>query len=245
MSESRVFLDAPLAEGAFVDLPEGPFRHLVQVLRMQAGDELVVFNGRGGEYVAVLETVAKRSATLRLGAFRDVHRESTLKLTLVQGISKGERMDWTVQKAVELGVSAIVPVVAERCNVHLDREREAKRLDHWRAVMISACEQSGRTRVPELHPVVKFTEWLGTSAMGTRLVLDPLATRGLGAVDATAGPISLVVGPEGGLSADELRVAGNAGCVGVHLGPRVLRTETAGAAALAILQSIAGDLRSP
>ncbi len=245
MSESRVYFEAPLAHGALVELPEGPFRHLVQVLRMQAGDTLVVFNGQGGEYEAVLETVAKRGASLRIGAFRDVDRESALDLVLVQGISKGERMDWTVQKAVELGVSAIVPVVTERTNVHLDREREAKRLDHWRAVMISACEQSGRTRIPELHPVMKFADWLGIPAKGTRLVLDPLATRGLAWVDAAAGAISLVVGPEGGLSADELRVAGKAGCVGVQLGPRVLRTETAGVAALAILQSIAGDLRTP
>jgi len=244
MSESRIHLDGPLAEGALVELPEGPFRHLVQVLRMQAGESLVVFDGRGGEYTAMLETVAKRSANLRVGAFHDVNRESPLQLTLVQGISKGERMDWTVQKAVELGVSAIVPVVTERCNVHLDREREAKRLDHWRSVMISACEQSGRTRIPELHPMMKFTDWLGSPVTGTRLVLDPMATRRLASVDAAAGSIHLMVGPEGGLSAEELRVAGEAGCVGVQMGPRVLRTETAGVVALSILQGLAGDLRS-
>ena len=246
MSESRVFLDAPLREGALVELPEGAFRHLVQVLRMQAGEALVVFNGQGGEYAAVLETVAKRGASLRVGAFRDVSRESALELVLVQGISKGEKMDWTVQKAVELGVSAIVPVVTERCNVHLDREREARRLDHWRGVMISACEQSGRTRVPVLHPVVKFGEWLERGgAAGTRLILDPLATRGLAdAVIGAMGSISLVVGPEGGLSPDEIRTAQTAGCAGVRMGPRILRTETAGVAALAILQATTGDLRS-
>jgi len=244
MSESRIHLEGPLAEGSLVELPEAQFRHLVQVLRMQAGELLTVFDGRGGEYAAVLEAVAKRGASLRIGVFHDVDRESPLNLVLVQGISKGERMDWTVQKAVELGVGAIVPVITERCNVHLDREREAKRLDHWRAVMISACEQSGRTRVPELHPVMKLSAWLGQPVDGTRLILDPVATRGLSDVPtATSGPLSLVVGPEGGLSADEIRAAQNAGCIGVQLGPRVLRTETAGVAALAILQAIAGDLR--
>lgn len=242
MSESRIRLDGPLVQGALVELPEGPFRHLVQVLRMQAGESLVVFDGRGGEYAAVLETVAKRSASLRVGTFDDVNRESPLHLTLVQGISKGERMDWTVQKAVELGVSAIVPVITERTNVHLDREREAKRLDHWRAVISSACEQSGRTRVPELLPVMKFTDWLNQAARGLRLVLDPLAEQGLSAFGSVNEPMSLVVGPEGGLSPDELQLAINAGCRGVRIGPRVLRTETAGVAALAILQGVAGDL---
>lgn len=242
MSESRVHLDLALEPGAPVDLPEGAFRHLVQVLRMQAGDGLVVFNGQGGEYAAVLESVAKRGATLRIGAFREVDRESPLALTLVQGISKGDRMDWTVQKAVELGVRAIVPVVTERCNVHLDREREARRLDHWRAVMISACEQSGRTRVPALHPVMKFADWLARPPVGRRLVLDPLGERSLSTLEPSDEPTSLVVGPEGGLGIDERRLAAGAGCIGLRLGPRVLRTETAGVAALAILQSLAGDL---
>lgn len=242
MSESRVHLDLALEPGAPVDLPEGAFRHLVQVLRMQAGDGLVVFNGEGGEYAAVLESVAKRGATLRIGAFREVDRESPLALTLVQGISKGDRMDWTVQKAVELGVRAIVPVVTERCNVHLDREREARRLDHWRAVMISACEQSGRTRVPALHPVMKFADWLARPPVGRRLVLDPLGERSLSTLEPSDEPTSLVVGPEGGLGIDERRLAAGAGCIGLRLGPRVLRTETAGVAALAILQSLAGDL---
>ncbi len=243
MSDPRVHVDAPLAEGAALELPEGPFRHLVQVLRMQAGEALVLFDGRGGEYAATLESVGKRAATVRIGAFHDVSRESPLELTLVQGISKGDRMDWTLQKAVELGVSAIVPVVTERCNVHLDREREARRIDHWRAVMISACEQSGRTRVPVLQPVAKLADWLGRPGSSSRLILDPLATRGL--VDAAShasGPLSLVVGPEGGLSPEEIRLAQACGCVGVRIGPRILRTETAGVAALAILQAVAGDL---
>lgn len=244
MSESRVWLDAPLESGAGIELPEGPFRHLVQVLRMQAGDRVTVFNGQGGEYEAVLEAVAKRSATLRIGAFHDVNRESPLALTLVQGISKGERMDWTIQKAVELGVSAIVPVLTERCNVNLDRERQNKKLDHWRGIIVSACEQSGRTRLPVLEPIRKFADWLAQPHAGTRLVLDPTASTALGRVENLRGATTLLVGPEGGFSEMEIRIATQAGFAGVRLGPRVLRTETAGVAALAVLQSLGGDLGS-
>ncbi|MGQ0698194.1 MAG: 16S rRNA (uracil(1498)-N(3))-methyltransferase [Panacagrimonas sp.] len=243
MSDTRIYLDAQLASGLSLLLPEGPFRHLVQVLRMQAGESLIAFDGRGGEYEAVIESVAKRGATLAIGAFRDVDRESPLSVTLVQGISKGERMDYTVQKAAELGVAAIVPVVTERCNVSLDRERKDKRLDHWRGVMISACEQSGRTRVPDLYPVQAMTNWLGARSMGPCLMLDLDAPIPLVELPLVAGPISVVIGPEGGLSPAELRAGEQAGCTLVRLGPRLLRTETAGPVALAILQALAGDLR--
>lgn len=243
MSESRVYLETPLASGSVIELPEGAFRHLVQVLRMRAGESLRVFDGRGGEYEAVIESVAKRGATLAIGAFHDVDRESPLSITLVQGISKGERMDWTLQKAVELGVTAVVPVITERCNVSLDRERQDKKLDHWRGVMIAACEQSGRTRVPVLHPVQKLTDWLAQATSGVRLMLDPEADTALPAPGVGVVPLSLVIGPEGGLSAAELATGARAGCLRVRLGPRVLRTETAGVAALAVLQALAGDLR--
>lgn len=243
MSDSRVYLETPLSSGALIDLPEGPFRHLVQVLRMQVGESLTVFDGRGGEYTARLESVAKRGATLRLGSFHDVSRESALDLTLVQGISKGDRMDYTIQKAVELGVTRIVPVTTERCNVNLDRERQDKKFEHWRGVMISACEQSGRTRVPELCAVRRFTDWLAQPSTGPRLMLDPLGAIPLAGVPGPVAGMSLVVGPEGGLSPAELRIGSSAGCLGVRLGPRVLRTETAGVVALTVLQALFGDLR--
>lgn len=244
MSESRVYLDTPLASGTTIELPEGAFRHLIQVLRMQAGDALTVFDGRGGEYEARLDAVLKRGATLSVGAFHQVSRESALELTLVQGISKGDRMDFTIQKAVELGVTRIVPVTTERCNVNLDRERQDRKFEHWRGVMISACEQSGRTRLPELAAVQRFTDWLALPATGPRLMLDPLGAIPLAQVQAgQSGGISLVVGPEGGLSPAELRIGSSAGCLGVRLGPRVLRTETAGVAALSVLQALFGDLR--
>lgn len=248
MTAPRVFVEGPLSSGATIDLAEGPFRHLVQVLRMQAGEALVLFDGRGGEYDARLASVAKRSATVEVGAHRAEDRcESAFDLTLVQGISKGDRMDFTIQKAVELGVRRIVPIDTERCNVHLDAERQDKRLEHWRGVIVSACEQSGRTRIPRLEPVRSFASWLGTADTAVRFVLDPLATESLAAATGAVGEgdsVALVIGPEGGLSPAEIAQAARAGVRGVRLGPRVLRTETAGIAALAVLQSARGDLRS-
>lgn len=245
MTTPRVFIETPLSSGATIGLPEGPFRHLVQVLRMQAGAALVLFDGRGGEYRASLETVAKRAATVTIGAHCDVDRESSLDLTLVQGISKGERMDFTLQKAVELGVRRIVPLNTERCNVHLDAERQEKRREHWRGVIVSACEQSGRTRVPVLEPVQSLAAYLASASSAMRFVLDPQADRSLAAAAAAAPQgqaLALIVGPEGGLSPSELQLAARSGVPGVRLGPRVLRTETAGLAALAVLQAVRGDL---
>lgn len=239
---TRVFLDTPLSSGQHLELPEPAFRHLVQVLRMQAGEALTVFDGRGGEYDATLASVAKRSASLRIGDHHAIERESPLHITLVQGISKGDRMDWTLQKAVELGVAAVMPILTERCNVNLDREREAKRVDHWRGVLVSACEQSGRTRMPRLHPPQRYVDWLASAESGPRYLLDPLAAQALAQVEIAALPISLVIGPEGGLSPAEIHMGIEAGGIGVRLGPRILRTETAGVTALAVLQSRAGDL---
>lgn len=243
MSETRVYLEAPLASNQSLTLPESAFRHLVQVLRMQAGDALIVFDGCGGEYSAVIESVAKRGATIAVGQFHDVSRESPLSVTLVQGISKGDRMDWTLQKAVELGVSAVVPVVTERCNVSLDPERQDKKLDHWRGVMISACEQSGRTRVPLLHPVQRLAQWLAQPSDTIRVMLDPEGEAGLADLQLADAALSLIIGPEGGLSANERALVASAGGLRARLGPRVLRTETAGVVALAVLQARAGDLR--
>jgi 16S rRNA (uracil1498-N3)-methyltransferase len=246
MTAPRLFVDVPLSGGATIDLPEGPFRHLVQVLRMQAGEALVLFDGRGGEYEAQLASVAKRSATVSVGAHRAVDRESALDLTLVQGISKGERMDFTIQKAVELGVTRIAPVTTERCNVHLDAERQEKRMEHWRGVIVSACEQSGRTRVPGLDPVRSLAAHLAIESKAVRFVLDPQAGTSLAAAAQAVQEgqaMALIVGPEGGLGESELQLAARSGVSGVNLGPRVLRTETAGMTALAVLQATRGDLR--
>lgn len=236
---TRVYLDQPLASGASITLVEDAARHLVQVLRMAAGDSFIAFNGQGGEYEAVLEAVSKRGATARIGRFFDTNRESPLRVTLAQSVSKGERMDYTLQKAVELGVSAIVPLVTEHGVVRLDGERWDKKLEHWRGVMNSACEQTGRTQVPTLAPVAKLYDWL-PKASGLRLVLEP--TFGVTLKSLTpAQDVTLLIGPEGGLSEAEVQSAIQQGFTAVKVGPRVLRTETAGPATLAALQALWGD----
>lgn len=240
---TRIYVDAPLAAGQTLTLPEGAMRHLVQVLRLQAGDEFIAFNGHGGEYTATLTQVGKREAAATLGAHKTVERESALRIVLAQCVSKGERMDYTLQKAVELGVSEIVPVVSERTVVRLDAERWQKKIEHWQGVIVGACEQSGRTRIPALHPVRNYAEHLAQDdASALRLTLDPLAERALGALARPAGAVTLLVGPEGGLSAAEIAQAARAGYTGVRLGPRVLRTETAALVCLSNIQSLWGDL---
>lgn len=239
---TRIHLSQPLAEGQDLPLPEGAFRHLIQVLRMGPGDPFVVFNGEGGEYRATLTQVAKKSAVARVEVRIPANRESPLDLTLAQCVSKGDRMDYTIQKAVELGVTRILPLLSVRSVVRMDAERWEKKLEHWRGVIISACEQSGRTAVPELLAVQPLPGWLDCfSAVGTGLTLDPDGPHGLREMPAPAGPVTLLVGPEGGLSPDEIERSRNAGFIGIRMGPRVLRTETAGVAALAALQAYWGD----
>ena len=170
---SRVFLPQPLAAGSEIALPEEAFRHLVQVLRMREGEPFIAFNGEGGEYRATLTQLAKRSASARIEAFDAVDRESPRPLHLAQCVSKGDRMDYTLQKAVELGVTAIQPLLSSRSVVRMDGERWEKKLDHWHGVIVSACEQSGRTRIPQLHPVQALTAWLDAGGgAGERLTLD-------------------------------------------------------------------------
>lgn len=241
MAEPRIHLPGPLATGATLSLPEPAFRHVVQVLRMRTGEALILFDGGGGEYEARLEAVGKREAQVRVGAFRDVNRESPLRVTLAQAVSKGERMDYTIQKAVELGVSEIVPLLSERSVVKLDAERWDKKLEHWRGIAASACEQSGRTQVPLVRPVAELPRWLHEPSAGLRLVLAPGAGGALPDQLPPAAPVVLLVGPEGGFSEAELDLARRQGCRPLQLGPRTLRTETAGLAALAVLQARWGD----
>ncbi|TAM09218.1 MAG: 16S rRNA (uracil(1498)-N(3))-methyltransferase [Nevskiaceae bacterium] len=237
---TRVHVSETLVAGQALELPPAAAHHVAQVLRLAAGAALVLFDGTGGEYDAVLETVERRSVRVRVGAHRAVERESALCLTLAQCVSKGERMDYTIQKAVELGVTRIQPVLSARSVVKLDAARWAKKREHWLGVIASACEQCGRNRVPELAPAVPLSKWLATRH-GLCLVLVPMAQVGLRTL-ARVSAVSLLVGPEGGLSEDEIAEAQAAGCTAIHLGPRVLRTETAGVATLAALQALWGDL---
>ncbi|NIP71701.1 MAG: 16S rRNA (uracil(1498)-N(3))-methyltransferase [Gammaproteobacteria bacterium] len=243
MRAPRIFTDRPLASGALVELDANPSHHLSRVLRMAPGGRVVIFDGRGGEYEAVLESADRRRVRLRVGRHDPREREAPLRLVLAQGVSRGERMDYTIQKAVELGVAEVVPLLSERSVVQLGGERAAKRQRHWRQVAISACEQCGRNRVPEVHAPAAFGQWLEARDGDCRaLVMDPEGDP-LSAADAPRGPVTLLVGPEGGLTREESARARGAGFQSVRLGPRVLRTETAAIAMLAALQTLWGDFR--
>jgi 16S rRNA (uracil1498-N3)-methyltransferase len=240
---TRVHCAAPLTAGGELALAEAAAAHVVRVLRLRAGDALVVFDGRGADFRGEIASIAGGTVRVRLLERLPVRPESPLAITLVQAISRGERMDWTLQKATELGASAIAPVMAARSVVRLDTRQAEAKLCHWQAVVIAACEQSGRSRLPELRSPEPLREHLGRApGPGPRLVLDPDADTELAALSAPGSAVELLVGPEGGFDTDELAAAHAAGYRAVRLGPRVLRTETAGIVALAILQSRWGDL---
>ena len=232
----RVFLDAPLAQGNDMSLEDAPAHHLARVLRLREGDALTLFNGRGGEWDA--EFLGKRR--VRLGRFSDVERESPLRVTLVQGVSSGDRMDYTIQKAVELGVVAIQPVLTKRGVVKLEGKRAESRVEHWRRVVISACEQCGRNRIPQLRPLREFSEFLrDAKEPGTKLLLSGQG-RSIREFELDAAA-TIAAGPEAGFAPEEHAALERVGFVKASLGPRVLRTETAALAALAALNALRGD----
>ena len=237
---SRFFYPLPLPASGETQLPEALAHHAARVLRLRDGDPVILFDGTGGEMPAVLRLRGKQCFA-ELQARRKVERESPLRLVLVQALASGDKMDWIVQKAVELGVAAVVPVQAERSVLRLAGERAAKRVEHWQQVAVSACEQSGRNRVPLVAPISGLRDYLALPFQGRRLVLDPAATQRLLDVGRPEGEVHLLIGPEGGWSDDELAACRSAGCAGMGLGPRVLRTETAGLAAVAALQTVWGD----
>jgi 16S rRNA (uracil1498-N3)-methyltransferase len=243
MRLTRVFVDQALAPGLRVTLPESAATHLVRVLRLREGEACVLFNGDGHDYDAVIATVTKRGVDAVIGAARVVDNESPLRLVLLQGIARGEKMDLILQKATELGVSAIAPVFADRTEVRLDGERLDKRVAHWRSVVASACEQSGRARIPELLPPRSLGEAAAAlDADALRLTLDPQGEHRFETLARPAGAVVIGIGPEGGWSAKDRELLAQHGFTGLRLGPRVLRTETAGLAAIAAMQARFGDL---
>ena len=239
---TRLYCDLALSPGAEIALPEAAARHAVTVLRLQVGDTLNLFNGAGGEYRACIVAVNKRETRVRLIEFRPTERESPLDIALALGISAGERMDYSLQKATELGVTAIQPLATERSVVKLSGERADKRLQHWQHVVIAACEQCGRNRVPAVAPVQSFFNYLAQPTSGKRLLmLSPEAGTPLKRVT-PATAVVLLIGAEGGLAPAEYQAAQASGFEPVSLGPRILRTETAPVAALAVLQVLWGDI---
>jgi len=243
MREPRLFLDRDLASGESLALRGDSYHYLARVLRVKPGAGMTVFNGRGGEHAATVEAIDRACASVRIGEHRDIERESRLRIVLAQGVGRGERTDYAIQKAVELGVAGIAPLLTRRGVVRLEAARATRRLEHWRGVVIGACQQCGRNRLPDLHPLARIEEWLAQRPLdGLGIVLDAKAEATLGEIEHRGESITLLVGPEGGLTDEEVDAACARGFRRVRLGPRVLRTETAGIAAIAACQALWGDL---
>ncbi len=238
----RFFCAFPLHPGAIVELGAVATHHALKVLRVGPGDKATLFDGRGGQWRATLNPAGKRlQATLN--EFEDVDCEPLLALTLVQGLPAGDRMDYVVQKAVELGVCRVQPVTTKRSVVRLSGERALRRAEHWRNITVAACEQCGRNRVPEVAPILDLPQYLALAASdnGLGFVCTPGAAGSWRALPAPAAPVSVLVGPEGGFEEGELLAARAAGLHAMGLGPRVLRSDTAGLAAVAAIMALWGD----
>jgi len=243
MRVARFFVDPPLETGLRRALPERAAHHATRVLRLRVGDALTLFDGRGGEHAATVAEIRGDAVSVEVGPWQDIERESPLAVTLAQGISSAERMDVTMQKAVELGAAAIQPLVTEKALVRLDAQRTESRLTHWRRIVISACEQCGRNRLPEVRAPVSVAELCAaTQGLDARWLLAPEApTRLRDAARGLSEKLVIAAGPEAGFSDAEAHALSAAGYTRVNLGPRILRTETAALAAIAALNAIAGD----
>ncbi len=234
----RVHIPAPLSTGKRLELDKQAARHILTVLRLKQGAPLVIFDGQGGAFKATLE----HSMQVIIGQQLDDNAESPLQIHLLQAVSRGERMDHVIQKAVELGVDKITPVLTQRCMVKLKGERAARRLQHWRAIAISACEQCGRNRLPVLSEITTLDKALSEPSNDLRLVLSPAAQNSLSGLSPPGSGVTLLIGPEGGLTDRELRQAQRSKFISLRMGPRILRTESAAVAALSALQTLWGDL---
>ena len=247
MRNIRVYLDRPLAVGHSAPLSDFAAAHLTKVLRLSDGAAITCFNGDGNDYRARLALHGRGRGEVQVESCAAVDAESPLEVTLAQAVARGERMDWVIQKATELGASVIAPLISERTEVKLDEERAARRMAHWRGVAISACEQCGRARLPRIEPPQPLHAWLAAQVGPERegaacLVLHPDGGRGIGDAVGDRTRVVVAVGPEGGFSDRDIAQFELAAFEAVRLGPRVLRTETAGPAALAVLGALHGDL---
>jgi 16S rRNA (uracil1498-N3)-methyltransferase len=239
----RFYCPQPLAAGLTIALPD-PVAHHAWVVRLQPGAELTLFNGDGGEYLAELATLDKKGATARILAFVERDRELPYEITLAQALPEAAKMDWIIEKAVEMGVAAIQPLAAQRCVVRLSAERAEKRQAHWQGVIVAASEQSGRNRLARLAPMDNFTGWIDQSGLHKRILLTPRATQSLPEWARHQPPqsVTLLIGPEGGYTEQEEGAAIERGAIALSVGPRVLRTETAGIAAVAALNALWGGM---
>jgi len=241
MRQSRIHTTQLISPQCSVELTDSAAHYLSRVLRLSKGDAVTLFNGDGKDYAGDIVDIKPRQVLIRVTGSSIPGNESPLKITLVQGVCRGERMDYALQKATELGVVCIQPLVSRRVGVRLDQKRQVKRLAHWQKVVISACEQCGRALVPEVKAPLMLSDWISGMDQYRQVVLDPESEVTLSGLSVGDKPISILVGPEGGFADEELELLVANGVVAVSLGPRVLRTETAGAAAIAVLQAIGGD----
>ncbi|ODN43084.1 16S rRNA (uracil(1498)-N(3))-methyltransferase [Piscirickettsia litoralis] len=237
----RLYTTRKLVVDESIDLDEKPAHHAVNVLRMKEADEVTLFNGDGLEYSGVIQALSKKSVAVKVTSYQPVNNESPLSVHLGQVISRGDKMDLTIQKAVELGVTQITPLFSERCGVQLSGKRLEKKHQHWQQIVISACEQSGRARIPLVRQPVALKDWINTDLGVHRVILHPHLDRRLNMTE-SVDALTLLVGSEGGFSEEEVKMADQQGFNGFKLGPRILRTETAALTALAILQNRFGDL---
>ncbi|MEN0038185.1 MAG: 16S rRNA (uracil(1498)-N(3))-methyltransferase [Cellvibrio sp.] len=236
----RIFTEQRLQTGELAELEESASHHLSKVLRMQAGRELILFNGKGGEFAATIHEVSKKHVTVSVATHTADNRESPLVLELAIGISRGERFEWVLQKATELGVTKITPLITERTEVKVGGDRQEKMLDRWQQILVSACEQCQRNLLPELSAPIHISDWLNTVNSEFRFVLHHRDSKTLPA-DQKPNSVSLLIGPEGGLSETEITLAQEKNFNALTLGPRVLRTETAPVAAISLVQYLWGD----
>jgi len=234
----RFHVAAGLSSGAQIDLPRDAAHHATRVLRLRVGESLTLFDGTGGEYEAQIVSIGRDRISVAIGEHRALERESPLAVTLVQGIAGADRMDFIIQKAVELGAAAIQPVLTSKSVVRLSKERAEARLAHWQRIVIAACEQCGRNRIPEVFPAESLAQYSAPQG-AVKVMLSPQAPRDLKAI--ARSPLILAVGPESGFDSAEEQLLAQKGFVGARLGPRTLRTETAALAALAALNALQGD----
>ncbi|WP_020558084.1 16S rRNA (uracil(1498)-N(3))-methyltransferase [Thiofilum flexile] len=241
----RFYCPIPLQAPATLELPEATYHHAIQVLRLNVGEELILFNGQtAGEYLAVIESLSRRSATVRIQSYQAVERESPLPMVLALAIIKPDKMDFALQKAVELGVTAIQPLLTERSVIRVLKDKQDKKLQHWEGVLMAACEQSGRTTLPLLKPPLSLNDYLAQTTPYERLILSPTATNTFSSHSKKSG-VEVIIGPEGGFTEEEVALCTQTGVSAISLGPRILRAETACISALTLIQHYYGDLAEP
>lgn len=241
MRTTRIYLDNRITTGETLALSNSASNHLVRVLRCKKDSAVTVFNGEGGEFSATLLNENPKAASVIINSFVDINRESPLRIRLIQGVSRSEHMDTTIQKATELGVTEIIPVICER-SANINRERASKKYERWNQIAVSACEQSGRNLLPAIHQATTFEKAINEVSTDTRLVLDPAAAKGINDIKPDITSICIICGPEGGLSEKEVNTASDTGYNRIKFGPRILRTETAAPAVISALQTLWGDM---